>query len=162
MSNLPFIFPFCLLLPSLSFPLSHVGDPVTDMERFPGTVRIAEQLSGPFNLATVEGDSRILMGLFYQLVPALEGDKGKERETETVRGCVYMCVCVRWIALTPPSDSTGEVPCQTIQHRLLSLFLAGSLSRQFCPFPECFAHIFAIFLSFTSPEGCLNNIKIVN
>ena len=55
-------------------------------------MRIAEQLSGPFNLTTVEGDSGILMGLFYQLVPALVGDKGKERETETVRGCVYVCV----------------------------------------------------------------------
>lgn len=62
---------------------------------FPGTEGISEQLSGPFNLSAVEGDSRILMGLFYQrerLVPALERDKGKERHTEKERQVV--CVCV--------------------------------------------------------------------
>ncbi len=99
---------------------------------------IAEQLSGPFNLSAVEGDSRILMGLFYQRAAGpcsgrRQGEREGDRATERERVCVCVCVCVRLIILTPPSDSTGEVPCQMIQHRLLSLSLSlwVSLSIQF-------------------------------
>lgn len=56
-------------------------------------MRITEQLSWLFNLFTMEGDSRILMGLFYQLVSAQEGDK--EKETGTERMYMFACVCER-------------------------------------------------------------------
>ena len=98
---------------------------------------IAEQLSGPFNLSAVEGDSRILMGLFYQrngwslLWKETRGKRGGQRKRERVCVCVCVCGCVGLIILTPPSDSTGEVPCQMIQHRLLSRSLCVSLSIHF-------------------------------
>lgn len=94
---------------------------------------ISEQLSGPFNLSAVEGDSRILMGLFYQRAAGpCSGSRQGEREAYRDSERERVCVCVRLIILTPPSDSTGEVPCQMIQHRLLSssrsplFFLASS------------------------------------
>lgn len=58
-------------------------------------MRITEQLSWLFNLFTMEGDIRILMGLFYQLVSAQEGDKEKEMETGTERMCTHVCVSAR-------------------------------------------------------------------
>lgn len=58
-------------------------------------MRITEQLSWLFNLFTMEGDSRILMGLFYQLVSAQEGDKEKEMETRRERMYTFACVCER-------------------------------------------------------------------
>ena len=100
---------------------------------------ISEQLSGPFNLSAVEGDSRILMGLFYQRAAGpcsgrRQGEREADRERERERGRERVCVCVRPIILTPPSDSTREVPCQMIQHRLLSFPLSVPLSS----FPLCF------------------------
>lgn len=94
---------------------------------FPGTVGISELLSGPFNLSTMEGDSRILMGLFYQWAAApcsgsRQGDREAYRDSKR-EGCVHEREGERLIILTPPSDSTEEVPCQMIQHRLLSFAL---------------------------------------
>lgn len=52
-------------------------------------MRIAEQLSGPFNLSTMEGDSKILMGLFYQQAA---GSCSGKRGGKSV--CVRVCMRV--------------------------------------------------------------------
>lgn len=121
MSNLPFILHFCPLPAYLSslFPsVSSKGSNDWYGVIFPGLWGPQSSYQG-LSISAVEGDSRILMGLFYQRAagPCFRRRQG---ETERDRQREGSCLCVRLIIVTPPSDSVGEVPCQMIQHRLLS------------------------------------------